>query len=297
VAAPSGRIKVTRYFAVLVVIIAGLYLLVFLTGDKKPHPKLGLDLKGGTSMTLTALSPDGKPPSADNLNQARKIISNRVNASGVAEPEVVTEGSKNIVVNVANGNPDQLRQLVQPAKLAFRKVLGTTTDKPPANLPSPSASATASGSASAAPSASGTPSAAPSSAPPSATPSGSASAAPSGSASPTPNPEQSALAAQRARTLTEVQKKLGPAWDAGQQVLQGIESGQLQPDQIDPQTAAAIAPFAQLTGTEVDSLPLEMQYLLPTVTCAELNARQPGALDDVSQNVTACDQGENAHTK
>jgi preprotein translocase subunit SecD len=113
VAAPSGRIKVTRYFAVLAVILAGLYALVFFTGNKKPEPKLGLDLKGGTSMTLSAITANDKAPSAQNLDTARQIIENRVNASGVSEPEVVTAGNRNIVVNVANDDPNELRQLVQ----------------------------------------------------------------------------------------------------------------------------------------------------------------------------------------
>jgi len=296
VAAPSGHLKVTRYFAVLAVIIAGLYALVFLTGDHKARPKLGLDLQGGTSMTLQAISPDGKPPSADNLNQARSIIANRVNSSGVAEPEVVTEGNNRIVVNVANGNPDELRKLVQPAKLTFRKVLGTIQDHPPTSQPSASESASpsASGSASAAPSASASPSASES-----ASPSASASAAPSGSASPTASvdPAQQARDAARANTLKGVEAKLGATWDTGQQVVSAIEQGQINPSQMDAATLAAIAPFAKLSGQEVDALPFEMQFALPTVTCAQLNERDPGSLDDASKNVVACDQGDNVHTK
>jgi preprotein translocase subunit SecD len=294
VAAPSGHLKVTRYFAVLAVIIAGLYALVFLTGDHKARPKLGLDLQGGTSMTLQAISPDGKPPSSDNLNQARSIISNRVNSSGVAEPEVVTEGNNRIVVNVANGNPDELRKLVQPAKLAFRKVLGTISDHPPTSQPSASASATpsASGSASATPSASA-------SASPSASPSGSASPAASGSASPSASVDaaQQARDAARAKTLTQVEAKLGDTWNTGQQVVSAIEQGQVNPSQMDAATLDAIAPFAKLSGQEVDALPFEMQFALPTVTCAQLNERDPGSLDDASKNVVACDQGDNVHTK
>jgi len=108
VAGPAGQLKVSRYLAVLLVVIAILYGLVFLTGTKKPHPKLGMDLAGGTSLTLTAVTPDGKAPSGTNLDQARSIIANRVNASGVAEPEVVTEGNNRLVVNVAAGtSPDR----------------------------------------------------------------------------------------------------------------------------------------------------------------------------------------------
>jgi len=78
VAAPSGQLKPSRYFFALALILIVLYGLVFFTGDKKPHPKLGLDLQGGTSMTLSARTPTGGNPSRDQMEQARQIISDRV---------------------------------------------------------------------------------------------------------------------------------------------------------------------------------------------------------------------------
>src|SRR5262249_34284833 len=183
VAAPAGHLKVSRYFLVLGIILAALYALVFFTGSKKPHPKLGLDLQGGAAITLSALTADGNAPSAESLDQARQIIANRVNASGVSEPEVVTEGNRNLVVSVAGGtNQDDLKKLVAPAKLTFRKVLQTTQDQPaPGPLPDtscgaslPGARATASPSASASgsakPSTSASAGAAPAAAPPRAPP-------------------------------------------------------------------------------------------------------------------------------
>jgi len=127
VAAPSGQLKASRYFLVLVVLLIGLYLLVFLTGDKKPNPKLGLDLKGGTTLTLTTTNQaNGKPPTKQNLDQSRQIIANRVDAQGVAEAEVITDGNNHIVVNVAAGmNQDELKRLVAPSQLTFRKVVST----------------------------------------------------------------------------------------------------------------------------------------------------------------------------
>jgi preprotein translocase subunit SecD len=282
---------VSRYFAVLAVILVGLYLLVFLTGNKKPDPKLGLDLQGGTSLTLAALTPDGKDPNSASLEQARQIIANRVNGSGVAEPEVVTEGRRNIVVNVAGGaSEDELKKLVAPAKLAFRKVLSSAQDHPATPAPSGSASASASSTASKSPTPSASASKSPSAAPSSAAPS---SAAPSGSTSATPsasvNPSQSAAAAAKAQTLDQVKAKLGPAYT----LAQGIQD----PTQVNAQTLAAVAPFGQLSPQEVAALPAQLQFLVPTVTCAQLNARDPGALDDPNAQVVACDQGDNVHNK
>jgi preprotein translocase subunit SecD len=113
------------------------------------------------------------------------------------------------------------------------------------------------------------------------------------------NPTQQALAAQRAKTLTEVQAKLGSAYDVGTSIISALSSGQATTAQLtgDASTMALIAPFAKLTPQEVDALPVQMQFYLPTVTCAQLNARDPGVLDDPSAQVVACDQGDNVHTK
>jgi preprotein translocase subunit SecD len=112
----------------LALVIAGLIALVFFTGPgggmaEKLKPKLGLDLQGGTTVTLRATSPDGKPPAKDQLNQARQIIEDRVNGSGVAEFEVLLEGDRNIVINVPGKNKEDIRRIGQPAQLRFREEL------------------------------------------------------------------------------------------------------------------------------------------------------------------------------
>jgi preprotein translocase subunit SecD len=165
VAAPSGQLPVGRYLGVLVGILAVLYALVFFTGDK-PTPKLGLDLEGGTTVTLQARTTDGKPPSGEALDQARQIIERRVNALGVAEAEVVTQGGDRVVISVPGSNGDAAKTVGQTAQLRFRPVIASGTAAPaPATTPTPSGSAK--------PSATATPSARPS-----------VSAAPSGSSSP-----------------------------------------------------------------------------------------------------------------
>jgi preprotein translocase subunit SecD len=111
-----------RYFAVLVLILAGLYALVFFTGSSRT-PQLGLDLRGGTTVTLTAKTPDGKAPAKADLELARQIIEQRVNGLGVAEAEVVTEGSSNIVISVPGDNGEKARELGATAQLRFRPVI------------------------------------------------------------------------------------------------------------------------------------------------------------------------------
>jgi preprotein translocase subunit SecD len=271
VAAPSGQLKASRYFLALALIVVALYSLVFFTGDKKPHPKLGLDLQGGTSLTLSATLKDNKAPDKDRLERARQIIASRVDTSGVSEPEVVTEGDRNIVVNVAGKTSrNEMEKLVAPAELRFRKVLASTNDTGGAAAsPSPSASGSAapSASASATPSASASASA-------SATPTPSGTASPSGSAAPPPVSES--VQQQRDKVIA----KLGPAYQAAQSIQ--------SPDQVDPSILPALKPFGDLKGSEVGVLPADIQYNVPTITCKQLNDRDPGAISPVNQQVVAC---------
>jgi preprotein translocase subunit SecD len=84
VAPPAGRMRPWRYLAIFVAIVAALYSEVFFTGDHSPKPKLGIDLQGGTRVTLTARLPNGAPPSAESLKLARTIIENRGSTASVS---------------------------------------------------------------------------------------------------------------------------------------------------------------------------------------------------------------------
>jgi preprotein translocase subunit SecD len=108
--------------------------LVFFTGSGQPTPKLGIDLQGGTRVTLTAISPDGKPPAQDSLNQARQILADRVNGNGVSGAEIVQDGS-NLVITAPGNDGDQLKSVSQPAVLKFRPVLIDAQSGQPMILP------------------------------------------------------------------------------------------------------------------------------------------------------------------
>jgi preprotein translocase subunit SecD len=138
-----------RTLLVFFIAVAVLYGLAALGNTWKPQ--LGLDLEGGTRITLTAVS--GSSPSK--LQQARGIIDQRVNGNGVTEAEVTTQGDKNIIVEIPGENRKSLVDAVKrTAQLRFRIVAGQ---------PLPGVPATAT---------------------PSATPSGSPTATPSGTAGP-----------------------------------------------------------------------------------------------------------------
>ncbi|UXA10460.1 protein translocase subunit SecD [Mycobacterium sp. SMC-8] len=120
--ASSSTVHPARYLALFLVLLIGAYLLVFLTGDKKAEPKLGIDLQGGTRVTLTARTPDGSPPSRESLEQAKQIIGSRVDGLGVSGSEVIIDG-QNLVITVPGDDTSEARSLGQTARLYIRPVV------------------------------------------------------------------------------------------------------------------------------------------------------------------------------
>ena len=120
-ASSSAPVHPARYLSLFLVLLVGVYLLVFLTGDKLAKPKLGIDLQGGTRVTLTARTPDGSTPSRESLIQAQQIIGARVNGLGVSGSEVVIDGN-NLVITVPGNDGNEARNLGQTARLYIRPV-------------------------------------------------------------------------------------------------------------------------------------------------------------------------------
>jgi preprotein translocase subunit SecD len=109
------------------VAVAGLALVATVLAGNRPE--LGLDLQGGASVVLQP--PDGADSGV--LDQAIEVIRSRVDALGVAEPDITRQGDA-IVVELP-GVSDQQRaiELVgQTAELRFRPVLATL---PPEGTP------------------------------------------------------------------------------------------------------------------------------------------------------------------
>lgn len=89
-------------------------------------PKLALDLEGGTQIVLGAQLESGQVVTQEQLDQAVSIIRDRIDAAGVSEAEVTTQGDRNIVVAIP-GEPDEqtLARIQSSAKLEFRPVIFT----------------------------------------------------------------------------------------------------------------------------------------------------------------------------
>ncbi|MFW6599617.1 protein translocase subunit SecD [Propionibacteriaceae bacterium Y2011] len=155
-----------------------------MAGTQSWLPKLGLDLRGGTTITLTAKNVDpatGNAVDQNSLEQARLVIQNRVDSLGVGESEVTVSGDNQIVVSVPNMQEQELIDLVgQTAILNFRLVYLAQPVAPMIPSPSGSPSGTPSGEGSAQPSGEPTGSAVPSGEP-------SGSATTEGNGRPAPN--------------------------------------------------------------------------------------------------------------
>ena len=98
-------------------------------------PKLALDLQGGTQVILSPLLLDGEAVTSEQLDQAVSIIRQRVDASGVSESQVITQGDRNIIVSIP-GVPDEntLALIKASAKLEFRAVLVTSVGAPSSSI-------------------------------------------------------------------------------------------------------------------------------------------------------------------
>jgi preprotein translocase subunit SecD len=136
----SAQSKPGRSLALILIAIAALTGGMFASGHTTP--RLGIDLAGGTSITLRAVPEAGNEAAINktNMDTAVSIMERRVNGLGVQESEVQTQGRDNIIVNIPKGtNSEQARKQVgTTAKLYFRPVLVTEVSGGGAASPSPS---------------------------------------------------------------------------------------------------------------------------------------------------------------
>ncbi|WP_306326172.1 protein translocase subunit SecD [Streptomyces venezuelae] len=246
----GGQSRPGRALALILIAMVALTGGMFWSGHTTP--RLGIDLAGGTSITLKAKADPGQESAVNetNMNTAVGIIERRVNGLGVSEAEVQTQGRENIIVNIPRGtNEKQAREQVgTTAQLYFRPVLGVTNGGP---APAPSASS------------SGSPSASPK-------PSSSASGSSVGEKKPTPTATGSA----QGRALTEALKAPSPTPTGSSSASSkpkatGTPSATPTPD---ASTAALEQKFASLNCLDPKQRSAAGQGVLPnqpTVACGE----------------------------
>jgi len=118
------KLRAFTSLIVIVLIAASALIYTVLSGNK---PLLGLDLQGGVSVVL---KPKGTPESSA-IDQAITIIRQRIDALGVAEPEITRQGD-NILIQIPGvKDKDRAIDLVgQTAELQFRPVLAALSAAP-----------------------------------------------------------------------------------------------------------------------------------------------------------------------
>jgi preprotein translocase subunit SecD len=223
-------------------------------------PRLGLDLEGGTRITLSAIE-QGVTPTK--LKQAASIVDQRVNGSGVSESEVSTSGDRNIIVEIPGKNASSLVDSVKrTAQLRFRIVAGSPQPGTPQSSPSPSAS-------------------------PSASPSGEPSGSPSPSAKATKKKKPKAQASQNPR----------PAPFAAPKATTAPSKGASPSPAATPSTpAASQAPQVTAKGASVDN-PVawaqnpgeEWLKKFAAFTCPAKGKTQAPVADNPNEPLITCD--------
>lgn len=83
--------------AIIVVLAIASAIVLFPPQDKIT---MGLDIQGGVSVNLKASTADGAAVSAEEMEQAQRVITNRVNSSGAAAASVQQQGSDAFLVQV-----------------------------------------------------------------------------------------------------------------------------------------------------------------------------------------------------
>ena len=106
--------KVGTLVATILIVVIAAAILFPVYAD---HAVLGLDLQGGVMVRLEA--PEGT--TQEEMEAAKSVIENRINALGVAEPEVRLEGSNRISVELpgVEGAEEAVRVIGTTAKLQF----------------------------------------------------------------------------------------------------------------------------------------------------------------------------------
>jgi SecD/SecF fusion protein len=90
------------------------------------EPRLGLDLRGGTSITLETKDSPVREADAEATDRALEVLRRRVDALGVAEPTLARSGANRIIVELpgVQDAAQAAKAIGQTAQLTFHPVLG-----------------------------------------------------------------------------------------------------------------------------------------------------------------------------
>jgi SecD/SecF fusion protein len=104
-------------------------------------PRLGLDLRGGTQITLETRNSLAVKADRESTERTLEVLRLRIDALGVAEPAIAQSGERRIIVELPGVNDagQAAALLGRTAQLTFHPVLGTSVTPPPIPAPAPGA--------------------------------------------------------------------------------------------------------------------------------------------------------------
>ncbi|MEU8758390.1 protein translocase subunit SecD [Streptomyces sp. NPDC048659] len=250
----GGQSRPGRALALILIAMVALTGGMFWSGHTTP--RLGIDLAGGTSITLKAKAEPGQESAVNetNMNTAVGIIERRVNGLGVSEAEVQTQGRENIIVNIPKGtNEKQAREQVgTTAQLYFRPVLAVAA----AEQPAPDKSATGS---------------------PTPTPTASGATAGKGKTDTSPTATATSSPSTQGRAVTEALKAPSPTPTATSSTTPKSTESPKADTPADPATAALQQKFATLNCLDPKQRTAAGDGVKPTdttVACGQNGAGQ-----------------------
>ncbi|CAM4366946.1 protein translocase subunit SecD [Paenibacillus tarimensis] len=116
-----------RMLAFILIVVVTFAAIAVTSPDLVRKINLGLDLKGGFEILYEAkpLQPGGQV-TKESLIETAKSLERRINATGVSEPEITTEGDNRIRVKLAGVDDEESvrTKLKEPAVLTFRSMRG-----------------------------------------------------------------------------------------------------------------------------------------------------------------------------
>ncbi|WP_062517143.1 protein translocase subunit SecD [Demequina gelatinilytica] len=117
--------RALTWLGAIVVGLYGLLAVGVVTGGASWTPDLALDLAGGREIVLAPVLNEGSDETITqtDLDQAVEIIRRRIDASGVAEAEISTQGQNIVVALPGNPSEETVDLVRQSAQLQFRPVL------------------------------------------------------------------------------------------------------------------------------------------------------------------------------
>ncbi len=95
------------------------------------EPRLGLDLRGGTQITLQAESTDRVEANAESVDRAIEVLRGRVDALGISEPTLTRAGEDRIIVELPDvQDPDEAVDAIgRTAQLTIHPVVRTVPNQ------------------------------------------------------------------------------------------------------------------------------------------------------------------------